>query len=75
MAANHTRVKAGLAIGAATAVIWGSLYLNSSQSFASGSQVSSGTTISTGTTLVAPARGNSTQQNAQPASVRRTRRS
>jgi hypothetical protein len=68
-------MKASLAIGAATAVIWGSLYFSANQSFASGSQASAGTTTNTGTTLVAPAQGNSSQQTAQPARVRRTRRS
>ena len=47
--APWTSVFPGLAIGAATAVIWGSLYFSSSQSFAT--QTPTDTTSSTNSTL------------------------
>ena len=75
MATNHARTKAGLAIGAAAAVIWGSLYLSSNQSLASSSQAPADTTTSTSTTLVAPAQVNTTKPIAQQPAARRTRRS
>jgi len=75
MAASHSRIKAGLAIGAGTAVIWGSLYFSSNQSAASSPTPSAETTTSTSTTLGAPSQPNTTKQTASPSNVRRTRRS